>query len=127
MPWAVRARGAGADAVLLSWLYHVTRADPATHPRAAAFRTYRDGQRCVAASQADIGFVLRLTGKQVKTAVARLRAEGFISTVRGRNKFGVKTMFTLDEYRCRSARMDDDEALVFEEDWPMELEPFRTM
>ena len=106
-PWAVRALGAGPDSALLSWLYHVLRADPNTHPKAAAFCTYWKGRKCVAASHADIGFVLRLSEKQVKSAVARLRKEGFVYTERGRNEFGVKTMFTLSEDQCLEAQIAD--------------------
>lgn len=127
LPWAVRALGAGPDSALLSWLFHVLRADPNTHPKAAAFCTHWKGRKCVAASQADIGFVLRLSEKQVKSAVARLRKEGFVCTERGRNKFGLKTMFTLSEDQCLEARTTDWEESEYMETWPVEWEPFRTL
>ena len=126
LPWAVRALGMGPAAALLSWLYHATHADPAAHPEATAFCCYRDGRRRVVASHAGIGFVLRLTEKQVKSAVARLRAERFIHADRGRNEYGVRTVFTLDDARCLRAQTADDEALAFDETWPAELMPFGT-
>ena len=123
-PWAVRALGCGPAAYLLSWLLHVIRADPETHPVAASFRVRDDGAIHVAATQAELGCVLRLTDKQVRSAVTRLRAEGFIETRRCRPESGPKTMFVVDEDRCFDARQADWDTAQ-SEDWPSKLEQLR--
>ena len=128
LPWTIRALGAGPASVILSWLYHVLHANSDTYPQATAFRTSRrDGTLCVVASQADIGFVLRLTDKQIKEAVAKLRTKGFIQTNREKNCHGVKTSFVLDKSRCLDARLADQETIQSNDNWPTQLEPFRTM
>jgi len=123
-PWAVRALGAGPAAIILSWLDHVLQADPAINPKATAFSSRHKGNPCVAATHADIMHVLRLSEKQVRSAIAHLRKDGYVNTARGRTVHGSKTMFILNEDRYFRARLNDLEAIIGE-DWPAELEEFR--